>query len=342
MSILSSLKADPRPWLLEEDEQNPGVRLLTLRELEGKPENDPQVEEAQRKVMQSGPVAEILAHQHTDGYWEKQGPGYLPKYRSTVWSLSFLAQLGADGREKGIQKACDYLLEHARAPYGGFSMNGNNSGLIHCLQGNLCAAMLDFGLGEDERLQQALDWLARSISGEGIAPAGQRDADPFYLRSGNSGPGFSCSANLHQGCAWGAVKAMLALGKIPAEKRSAAVNTAIQMGIDFLLCGNPARAEYPTAEDTKPSQSWFRFGFPLFYVTDVLQNLEVLTALGVRREQGLDEALELLLDKQGSNGRWSMEYTYNGKTWVNIEEKKKPSKWVTLRVLRVFRNLAEL
>jgi hypothetical protein len=32
-----------------------------------------------------------------------------------------------------------------------------------------------------------------------------------------------------------------------------------------------------------------------------------------------------------------MEYTYNGKTWVDVEQKGKPSKWVTLRALRVLK-----
>ncbi len=30
-----------------------------------------------------------------------------------------------------------------------------------------------------------------------------------------------------------------------------------------------------------------------------------------------------------------MEYTYNGKTWAEVEQKGQPSKWVTLRALRV-------
>ena len=47
--------------------------------------------------------------------------------------------------------------------------------------------------------------------------------------------------------------------------------------------------------------------------------------------------MDLVLEKQDQHGRWNMEYTYNGKTWVDIEEKKKPSKWVTLRALRVLR-----
>jgi hypothetical protein len=44
-----------------------------------------------------------------------------------------------------------------------------------------------------------------------------------------------------------------------------------------------------------------------------------------------------LKNKQDAQGRWIMEYSYNGKTWVDIEEKKQPSKWVALRALRVLK-----
>ena len=51
---------------------------------------------------------------------------------------------------------------------------------------------------------------------------------------------------------------------------------AIAAGADFLLSRDPAVADYPTPYGGKPSESWFRFGYPLGYVTDVLQNLEAL------------------------------------------------------------------
>ena len=106
-------------------------------------------------------------------------------------------------------------------------------------------------------------------------------------------------------------------------------------GVEFLLSTDPAQADYPTAFDTKPNQSWFKFGFPSFYVTDVLQNLEALTALRYGQDDRLRPALEFVLSKQDDQGRWKMEYTYNGKTWVDIEQKKQASKWVTLRAMRV-------
>ncbi|HXW00565.1 MAG TPA: nitrogen fixation protein NifH, partial [Anaerolineae bacterium] len=315
------------------DPVNPGVRYFALRDLLGQPEDVAEVAAAQQAVMSTGPVPEILARQHPDGYWIK--PGYLPKYNGTMWSIIFLAQLGADGRNPRIQTACEHLFDYAVSENGGLSADGRNSGLIHCLQGNLCAALIDFGYLDDRRLQRALDWLARSVTGEGIAPSTEKKAPTHYLRSGNSGPGFACGANNNLPCAWGAVKAMLALSKIPPAQRTPTVERAIQTGVAFLLGHDLAAADYPTAYGTKPNRSWFKFGYPLAYITDVLQNLEVLVALGYGADPRLARGVKLLLSKQDEHGRWPMEYTYNGKTWVEIEEKGKPSKWVTLRALRV-------
>jgi hypothetical protein len=324
---------DPTPWLLEDDPANPGVRMFALRELLGMLAGDSAVLAAREALMSSGPVPVILANQHPGGYWIK--PGYLPKYRGAMWSIIFLAQLGADGQDPRIRKACEHLLSSSPAKHGGLSMDGRNSGLIHCLQGNLCAALIDLGYLGDERLERALDWLARSVTGEGIAPNTEKKAPVHYLRSGNSAPGFECSANGHLPCAWGGIKAMLALSKVPQAERTPVMERAIEEGVQFLLGRDPAAADYPMGYSKKPNRSWFKFGYPIGYVTDVLQNLEVLTALGYGRDPRLENGLKLLLDKRDEEGRWKLEYTYNGKTWVDVEKKGEPSKWVTLRGLRV-------
>jgi hypothetical protein len=231
------------------------------------------------------------------------------------------------------------VLAHARSSYGGLTADGKPGGMIHCLQGNLAAALIDLGWLGDERLEKALEWLARSITGEGIAPADDREAPVRYYRSGNSAPGFACSANNHLPCAWGAVKAMLALGKVPESSRTAVMKAAVEAGVEFLLGRDPAKADYPMGWASKPSRSWFHFGFPIGYVTDVLQNLEVLAALGYANDPRLQPALELVRSKQDGLGRWKLEYTYNDKTWADVEEKGKPSKWVTLRALKVFKRV---
>ena len=333
MNWKTTLNDDPLPWLLEEDQDNPGIRYFALQELVGMPAGSPDVLAASEAVMNSGPVPAILARQDPAGYWVK--PGYLPKYNGTMWSIIFLAQLGATGDEPRIRRACEHLFDYAVAEHGGLSVDGRNSGLIHCLQGNLCAALIDFGYLDDERLERALGWLARSITGEGIAPNTEKQAPVHYLRSANSGPGFECSANDHLPCAWGAVKAMLALSKVPPVQRTPLMERAIEAGVEFLFSCDPATADYPRGYADKPNRSWFKFGYPIGYVTDVLQILGVLVGLGYGTDPRLRNALELLRAKQDDQGRWPLEYTYNGKTWIDVEEKGKPSKWVTLRALRV-------
>ena len=333
MNWKAMLKNDPRPWLLADDPVNPGVRYFALRDLVGLPADSAELIAAQEAVMASGPVPKIPAQAHPDGYWVK--PGYLPKYKGTMWSIIFLAQLGANGRDPRIRQACEHLFGYAVAEQGGLSMDGRHSGLIHCLQGNLCAALIELGYLDDERLQHALTWLARSITGEGIALSAEKDAPVRYLRSGNSGPGFECSANNHLPCGWGAVKALLALSKVPLAQRTPIMERAIKTGSDFLLSVDPATADYPRGYAPKPNGSWFKFGYPIGYITDVLQILEVLTGLGYGADPRLAHGLELLLSKQDEQGQWPLEYTYNGKTWVDIEAKGQPSKWITLRAWRI-------
>ena len=169
MSWQQQLKGDSLSWLLEPD--SPNVRYLALRDLLDRPETDSELCAARQAAHQQGPIATILDEMDTAGYWVAPGPGYNPKYRSTVWSVILLAQLGASMKEdKRIAQASSYLLEHAFTENGQFTVSGAPSGTVDCLQGNLAWALLELGC-DDPRLEIAFDWMARSVIGEGIAPA---------------------------------------------------------------------------------------------------------------------------------------------------------------------------
>ncbi len=330
---ITMLKDDPLPWLLEGN--TPAVRHLALRQLLDQPENAPDVRHARATAMQTDPIASILAAQHPDGFWVKPGPGYAPKYRGTVWQVIFLDQVGADGRDSRVRAACEYVLSHSQAEAGGFAASGGVNTppapfrVIHCLNGNLLRALIGFGWLEDEGVQHAIDWEARAITGEGFS---------HYYQSGTSGPGFCCAANERLPCAWGAIKGLLALARIPPERRAPQVERAIQQGVAFLFSCDPATAAYPAGYgNVKPSQSWFKLGFPSGYVADVLQNLTVLCELGFAKDVRLQPAIEWLLGKQDQAGRWRNQYAYNGKTWVDFERQGQPSKWVTLRACSVLK-----
>jgi len=325
------LNDDPIPWLLEPDPDNPGVCYFALRELLARPEGDPEVRAARAAIMTTGPVPAILDAQYPDGYWVKPGGGYSPKYRSTVWQIIFLAELGADPSDERVRRGCEYLLSHSIAANGAFSalQKPVPSGCIPCLNGNLLYALQCLGYGDDARVRAVLEWLVQAVTGEG----GFR-----YLKSGTCGPCFACSANEGQPCAWGANKAMKALIAVPAGRRTPAVQRALQVGAEFLLSRDPAVADYPYTK--RVSSTRFKFGFPLTYWSDVLETTAVLVELGYGDDPRLSNALQFILSKQDAQGRWKLENSLNGKMWADIENKGKPSKWVTLRALRVLKHVA--
>ncbi|MFH1524610.1 MAG: nitrogen fixation protein NifH [Chloroflexota bacterium] len=324
-------------WLL--DLAVPGVRYLALRDLIGLPADDPELIAAQKVAHAQGPIATILENMHPKGYWSKPGPGYNPKYFSAVWSLITLAQLGASAAsDERIATACAYILEKNLRPQGQFSVNGTPSGTVDCLQGNLCAALVMLGY-DDPRLELAYEWMARTVTGEGLAPNTEKEAALRYYAY-KCGPSFACGANKTLSCAWGAAKVMLAFSHWPAERRTPLMERALQQGVDFLFSVDPAQAAYPCGNTPKPSRNWWLFGFPVFYITDILQIVEALVGLGYGRDPRLANALQFVRDKQDETGRWALEYDYAGKTWVDFGPKHQPNPWVTLRALRVLEDAA--
>ncbi len=337
MTWLDQLNGDSLSWLLED--QTPGVKHLALRDLLEAPKSDPVLRTASTAAHKTGPIAQVLGAMDEAGFWVDPGPGYNPKYRSTVWSLLLLAQLGASVVEDPrIAQACSYILSHALSGHGQFTASGTPSGTADCLQGNLTWALLELGY-DDPRLEDAFDWMARSVTGEGIAPSYDRQATVRYY-AGNCGPTFACGSNNKLPCAWGGVKVMLALGKWPKERQTPVMKRAIQQGVDFLFSVDPADAAYPTGFSTKPSRNWWKFGFPVFYVADLLQVVEALAALGYGNDPRMSRSLALIHDKQDGDGRWALEYDYAGKTWVDLGAKGQPNKYVTLRALRVLKAVA--
>ena len=105
----------------------------------------------------------------------------------------------------------------------------------------MCAALTDLGY-EDSRLDEAYAWMARSVTGEGV----QR----YYAYK--CGPGLVCGANGKLPCSWGAVKVMLAFGKLPSAKHTPLVEAAIKAGAAFLFSCDPVEANYPTRGGHSP------------------------------------------------------------------------------------------
>jgi len=247
---------DPIPWLLEGDAS---VRYFTLTRLLGAAPDAPQVQEARRAIMTEGAVPRILAAQRADGHFCERDRFYTDKYRGTVWTLLILAELGADGADERVRAACEAILRDAQDPgSGGFSTGrskkaggGLHSTVIPCLTGNLTFSLIRFGMLDDPRVQRAIDWITtcqRFDDAEGDAPTGW----PYDKLE-------TCWGR--HTCHMGAVKALKALGEIPPERRTPAVQRTIAAGAEFMLRHHVHRRSHDLARDSRPG--WRRFGFPL-------------------------------------------------------------------------------
>ncbi|MCJ7472919.1 MAG: terpene cyclase/mutase family protein [Actinobacteria bacterium] len=329
----SILKADPINWLLEKD--NPSVRYFTMRDILERPDGDPELEEARQDIMKKGPVPAILAKQKEGGYWEDPKKYYTAKYKGTVWQLLILAELGADGKDDRVKKACEFILNNSQdKESGGFAYSasarkggGRHSEVIPCLTGNMVWSLIRLGYLEDPRVRRGIKWITsyqRFDDGIKELPKGW----PYdRLKAACLGK---------HTCHMGAVKALKALAEIPENKRSDEVGSAIEKGVEYILKHHIYKRSHDLDRVAKPG--WLKFGFPLMYHTDALEILGILAKLGYRDER-MKEAMDLLISKQDKQGRWKLENTFNGRFQIRIEQKGKPGKWITLNALKVLKNI---
>jgi hypothetical protein len=326
----AGLKGYPIDWLLEEDD--PSVRYHALTGLLDKPKTDPEVVAAKRVMMTEGLIPKILALQNEAGYWGRPEDFYVrSKYKGTVWTLILLAQLGADGSDPRIRKACEFILDSSQdSESGGFSYRRSGGraygdGVLPCLTGNMAWSLIRFGYLEDPRVQKGIDWITRY----------QRFDDGTGTPSGWPYDRHENCWGRHT-CHYGVVKALKALAEIPAPKRSKAVKATIESGAEYLLKHRIYKSSHDPQKVAMPG--WLNLSFPRMWATDILESLNILARLGYRDER-MREAIDAVLEKQDAYGRWANQDHYGSRYIVRVEKKGRPSKWVTLEALQTLKVL---
>ena len=328
------LKKDILEWLLEEG--NSAVRYYTLTKLLDEHEGSPKVFQSKKNIMRQNPVVKILSRQHQEGFWGEKDKFYTEKYKGTVWQLIILAELGTDKKDERIKKTCEFIFHHSQdKESGGFSIwpslktgGGSHSGVIPCLHGNMVFSLIRFGYLEDNRMQKAIDWIIRyQRFDDGIDKKlvgwPYDKAEPCWGK---------------HTCHMGIIKSLKALSEIPPKKRNKAINETIQMGVEYILKHYIFKKSHNLEKVSKPG--WLRFGFPLMYQTDILEILIILINLGIK-DYRMQEAVDVVISQQNDQGKWVLKSTFNGRFITNIEQKGKPSKWITLRALRILKNWYE-
>lgn len=320
---------NPEAWLLEPI--NPSVRFWALQDLEGRGRDDPDVLEAQRNVMGSTLVEAILAKQQQGGWWEGERDMYLPKYTATTHCLRILAELGAK-RTPEIERGVEHIFRFQRES-GHFLIDlpvtekGRASVVKDgcCIDGNILHYLLHFGYFDDPRTQRLIQF---NVGYHDIKNAGWR------CRSYPINP----AAVFPKHCYMGATKMLSALSMISPQSRGSEIQSVIDREVENILENGVYRYLRNPDGTRKDKAGWKKFGFPLFYQSDILEVLDTLARLGVHDDR-VKPAVDLVLKARQQDGRWLLDNTFNGKMWVDIEQKGKPSKWITLRALRTLERL---
>ena len=308
-------------WLLDSD---PSIRWQVMRDLTDAPVEEVAAERG--RVVTEGFGARLLALQGADGSWA--GAAWNRGWDSTMHVLSLLRELGLDPASDEARRAVGLVRDRVTwrgwdgVTWRGWEWGGNPffvGEVEPCINGQVAAAGAYFG----QDVQRIVDLLL----------AEQLPDGGWNCEAANGSTRSSFNTTI---CV---LEALLEYER--AGGTSPPVTAARLRGQEYLLERRLFRRR-STGEvierDRKGGAEWTRFAFPTWWHYDVLRGLEYLRDAGVTPDKRVAEAIELVASKRDADGRWALETRYPGAMPVEIDEGEgRPSRWNTLRALRVLR-----
>jgi hypothetical protein len=282
-------------WLVAGD---PAIRWQAMRDLGSSPESVWRKE--QSRVATEGWGARLLEHQDPEGRWTPRLYG--KKWISTTYTMVLLRRLGLSRADPRAIMTCRLFLEgrlvtHPRSDT--------------CVIAMVLAFLYWFGFEDPRRETLLAELMTRQL------PDGGWNCDPS--RHGSFHTTISVLEALREGADAGITDGGEAAG---AEAR----------GREFFLRHRMLRS-HRTGEVF--DQRYLRFSFPPRWHYDVLRGLDYFRAAGVLDDERLADAIEVVQRKRHDDGRWLLQQRWPGETWFEMETVGEPSRWNTLRAMRV-------
>jgi hypothetical protein len=300
----------PRPahirWLLDSD---PAIRWQVMRDLTDAAPDAIALERS--RVATEGWGAKLLARQSAGGKW---GDG--PQWDLiTLWSLVVLKDLGLDAASSQARRMMDRIEKRV------VFEQLNNRPYLHgetepCINGRI--------LGFGAIYKEPNEALAKRLLSEQLDDGGWNCEAPKSRRS-----------SFHTTIC--ALEGLLEYER--AARKSAAVTKAVsrarKRGENYLLQRGMFRS-LRTGEVI--DKGWLRFSYPPYWHYDVLRGLDYLSNAGVKPDNRVDEAIDVVIQRRHQNGRWPLNLLHPERIPLKMEtEVGRASRWNTLRALRVLR-----
>jgi hypothetical protein len=295
---------DVHAWLMEGDA---AIRWQVMRDLDDAA--DSAVRRMRARVAREGWGAHLLARQQPDGGWG--GGVYSPKWTSTTYTLLLLRHLGVPAEAPVVRRAVARVRrDQVMADQPFFRYRGET-----CITGMVLALGSYFVPDTDDA-----DLVARYLRSEQLEDGGWN----CETRRGSSRSSFNTTISALEGL----------LEYEHSRGGSRPVAAARRRGEEYLMERGMFRSR-STGEVIE--RRWLLFSFPPRWHYDTLRGLDHLAGSGARPDARLDEALDLVESKRRPDGRWPVQNHHAGAEHFRMEATGKPSRWNTLRALRVLR-----
>lgn len=296
---------DVTGWLLDSD---PAIRWQVLRDLLDAPADDVAAERA--KVAHEGWGAQLLAAQEPDGRWS--GGTFFPEWISTEATLRLLRTFGLDPQSEEARRAVAPVHEAARWEYDS-DLRFFDGEVEPCINGRTVAIGAYFG--------QDVRGIVDRLLTEQMADGGWN----CEQENGSTRGSFDTTINVLEGL-------------LEFERRvdpDPRVVEARLAGEEYLL----ERRLLRRLSDGEVGQGrWLDAGFPNGWHYDVARVLDYLRTARTEPDERMSEALSILVARRGPDGRWPLDHAYHSASLVDLGETEgAPSRWLTLRALRVLR-----
>jgi hypothetical protein len=298
---------DTIDWLLDAD---PAISWQAMRDLTSA---SPAAIGAERaRVPHQGVGAEILACQGADGPWHLAGkPDWLP----TLYTFLLLRATGVDPADPAVDSAVARLEagyqwdeEFRDKPFKPF-FEGE---VEPCINGGVLALGAYF-----TRPAQSL---MRRLVSEQLDDGGWNCEAPKSSRSS-----FHTTMCVLEGL----LEYERAIGPAPE------IAAARRRGEEYLLERGLFRRR-STGQVAHPA--FLEFAYPPRYHYDILRALDYLRDAGVRPDARILDALHVVESRQQADGRWLLDSAHDEALALPFSESVgEPSRWNTLRALRVLR-----
>lgn len=311
-----------RDWLLGPTGSDPSIRWQVMRDLSDDPEAEWSVERA--RVETEGWGARLLAHQDQDGQWA--GGAHFPAgfrfgdedgqpWISTSHSLSQLREFGFDPTSERARRSVELIGVNCRWEHDGQRFWEGE--VEPCINGMTVANGAYFGID--------MAPLVERLVGEQLADGGWNcEAENGSVRSS-----FDTTINVLEGL----------LEYERAGGGTSRSRAARHSGEEYLL----VRHLYRRLSTGEPADHrYLYFLQPSRWHYDVLRALDYFRAAGLldgsSPDPRLTEAIDHLRARRSADGSWALDWNPTGRTWFDVDDGEgNPSRWVTLRALRVLR-----